>query len=59
MEQRQELQYHYKGIFLSGNSIGRATREALSQAPGEKARILLEFIVESKRGVCSHASRKH
>ena len=58
-EQRQELQYHYKQIFLSGTSIAKAAREALNQSPGDKARELLEFIVESKRGVCSHASRKH
>ena len=58
-EQRQELQYHYKRIFVSGNSIGKASRDALGESPGEKAKALLEFIVGSKRGVCSHASRKH
>tara|TARA_Y100000588_G_scaffold88630_1_gene94892 strand:+ start:1259 stop:2038 length:780 start_codon:yes stop_codon:yes gene_type:complete len=58
-EQRQELQYHYKRIFVSGNNIGKASRDALGESPGEKAKTLLEFIVGSKRGVCSHASRKH
>ena len=58
-EQRQELHYHYKRIFLEGNNIGKTTREALAQAPGDKARILLEFIANSERGVCSHASRKN
>ena len=58
-EQRQELQYFYRRIVLSGNSIGGATRDALGQSPGEKAKTLLEFIAGSKRGVCSHGSRKH
>ena len=58
-EQRQELHYHYKRIFLEGNNIGKTIREALAQAPGDKARILLEFIANSERGVCAHASRKH
>ena len=57
-EQRQELHYYYKKIFLEGNSIGKTAQEALDQAPGDKARILLEFIAGSERGVCSHASRK-
>ena len=59
VEQRQELQYHYKRIFISGNNIGKASRDALRESPGEKAKALLEFILESKRGVCSHVSRKH
>ena len=58
-EQRQELHYHYKRIFLEGNKIGKTIREALAQAPGDKARRLLEFIANSERGVCAHASRKH
>ena len=59
VEQRQELHYHYKRIFLEGNKIGKTIREALAQAPGDKARRLLEFIANSERGVCAHASRKH
>ena len=59
VEQRQELQYHYKRIFISGNNIGKVSRDALGESPGEKAKALLEFILQSKRGVCSHASRKH
>ena len=57
-EQRQELHYYYKRIFLEGNNITKTVREALDQTPGDKARILLEFIAGSERGVCSHASRK-
>lgn len=58
-EQRQELHYHYKRIFLEGKNIGKTIREALALAPGDKARILLEFIANSERGVCTHANRKH
>jgi UDP-N-acetylglucosamine acyltransferase len=58
-EQRQELHYHYKRIFIEGNNVGKTVREALDQSPGDKARRLLQFIAESERGVCSHASRKH
>jgi UDP-N-acetylglucosamine acyltransferase len=58
-EQRQELHYHYKRIFIEGNSVGNTAREALGQSLGDKARILLQFIAESERGVCSHARRKH
>ncbi len=57
-EQRQELHYYYKRIFLEGNSIGKTAQGALDQSPGDKARILLEFIAGSERGVCSHGSRK-
>jgi len=58
-EQRQELQYHYKRIFLERGSIGKTVQEALALSPGDKARALLEFIAESRIGVCSHANRKH
>lgn len=59
VEQRQELHYHYKRIFIEGNNVGKTAQEALAQSPGDKARRLLQFIAESERGVCSHASRKH
>ena len=58
-EQRQELHYNYKRIFIEGNNVGKTAQEALAQSPGDKARRLLQFIAESERGVCSHASRKH
>ncbi len=59
VEQRQELHYHYKRIFLDGENRGKTVQAALALSPGDKARTLLEFIAESSIGVCSHANRKH
>ena len=58
-EQRRELNFHYKRIFLEGNHVGATVAEALEASPGNKARAMLEFIAASTRGVCAHASRKH
>ena len=58
-EQRQELNFHYKRIFVEGKNVGATVAEALASQPGNKAREMLEFIAASTRGVCAHASRKH
>ena len=58
-EQRRELNFHYKRIFVEGNNVGATVTEALASQPGNKAREMLEFIAASTRGVCAHASRKH
>ena len=58
-EQRRELNFHYKRIFVEGNNVRATVTEALASQPGNKAREMLEFIATSTRGVCAHASRKH
>ena len=51
--QRLELKRLYHALFRSGKNLRRAVAEAQKQEWSESARVLLEFILASKRGVCA------
>ncbi len=54
-EQRLQLQRLYKALFRSGQDLGAALRGARELFASEPARVMLDFIAASKRGVCRHA----
>lgn len=51
-EQRLELKKLYHLLFRSGLRLSAAVEQAKQQFQSEPARILIEFIATSKRGVC-------
>ena len=58
-EQRLELKRLYHLLFRSGKNLRAAIAEARKKNTGAPANILLDFITETKRGVCAdvgHAS---
>ncbi len=50
--QRRELKRLYHALFRAGKNLRQAVAEAQNQESSECARVLLEFIAASKRGVC-------
>lgn len=54
MEDRQELKRLYHFLFRSGRNLRAAAAEASKQFRSERARVMLDFILESKRGICAH-----
>ncbi len=57
-EQRAELKRLYHLLFLSGKLRRDALVEAGTFTTGEAARLLLDFVAASTRGVCGHVSER-
>jgi len=57
VEQRLELKRLYHFLFRSGKNLGQALGEAREKFTGDKAKILLNFLVDAKRGVCADVGR--
>jgi UDP-N-acetylglucosamine acyltransferase len=52
-DQRLELKQLYRLLFREGRNLRAARAEAQQRFTGPAAKVLLEFLAESKRGVCS------
>jgi UDP-N-acetylglucosamine acyltransferase len=53
-QQRQELRRLYRLLFRGGFSLGSAIERARQEFTSDSARLLIDFIAGSKRGVCVH-----
>jgi UDP-N-acetylglucosamine acyltransferase len=53
-DQRLELKRLYRFLFMSARPIRTAIVEARLQFTSDTARLMLDFIANSKRGVCAH-----
>lgn len=56
-EQRLELKRLYHALFRSDRLLGQALHAAQREFTSQHARVLLDFIAASKRGVCTDASQ--
>jgi UDP-N-acetylglucosamine acyltransferase len=56
-EQRLELKKFYHALFRSGKSLRTALADAQKNFSSPAAKILLEFVAEAKRGLCSDTGR--
>jgi UDP-N-acetylglucosamine acyltransferase len=56
--QRLELKALYHTLFRSSKNLRAATAEAQEKFTGEHARLMLDFISSSKRGICHDSSRE-
>jgi UDP-N-acetylglucosamine acyltransferase len=56
-QDRLELKRAYKAIFRSNVPIRKAAEEAAAAFTNSHARVLIDFVLSSKRGVCADASR--
>jgi UDP-N-acetylglucosamine acyltransferase len=56
-EQRLELKRLYHVLFRSGKNLRAAIKEAQKDFNNSTAKIMLDFVAEAKRGVCTDASR--
>jgi UDP-N-acetylglucosamine acyltransferase len=56
-EQRLELKKLYHALFRSGKNLQTAIAEAQKNFSSVAAKILLEFVVEARRGLCSDTGR--
>jgi UDP-N-acetylglucosamine acyltransferase len=52
--ERLELKRVYQLLFRSGKNLRAAVEEGRREFAGARAKLLLEFVAESKRGVCRH-----
>lgn len=57
VEQRRELKRLYHLLFRSGKNLREALAEAQKEFTSAPAKVLLDFIAEAKRGVCSDSTR--
>jgi UDP-N-acetylglucosamine acyltransferase len=53
-EERLELKRLYRSVFRGGKNLRPAIQEASALRSSKPSQLLLEFIAESKRGVCMH-----
>jgi UDP-N-acetylglucosamine acyltransferase len=53
-DERLELKKAYHLLFRSGTNLPQAVAEAREKFTGIRTRLLLDFVVTSKRGVCRH-----
>jgi UDP-N-acetylglucosamine acyltransferase len=53
-EERRELKRLYRALFLGGESPRQAAARAAKESPGRAARVLLDFILSGRRGLCRH-----
>lgn len=53
--QRLELKQLYHSLFRSGKNLRDAVTEARGEFSSEPARVLLDFVASSKRGICRDA----
>lgn len=58
-EQRLELRHLYHLLFLSGKPWRDALAESQASARGDAAKLLLDFVAASKRGVCRHVGERN
>jgi len=56
--QRLELKRLYHALFRSGRPLRNALHAAQKEFTGEHARVLLDFVAASKRGVCADAGQR-
>ena len=56
-EERGELKRLYHQLFRGGRNLREAVREALARGAGRAGAQLLEFLGQSKRGVCPDSGR--
>jgi UDP-N-acetylglucosamine acyltransferase len=56
-EERLELKRLYHKLFNSGENLSQAITAAKSEFISAPAKVMLEFIAASKRGVCRHRGR--
>jgi UDP-N-acetylglucosamine acyltransferase len=56
-EERLELRQLYRLLFRSGRPLRSVLAEARNEFSSPAARVLLDFVAASKRGVCSDAGR--
>jgi UDP-N-acetylglucosamine acyltransferase len=56
-QDRLELKRAYKAVFRSNVPIRKAAEQAAEEFTNPHARVLIDFVLSSKRGVCAHASR--
>jgi len=56
-EQRLELKRLYHLLFRSGKKLSAAVAAARNQCASEPARLVLEFVADSPRGICRDTSR--
>lgn len=56
-EQRLELKRLYQTLFRSDQNLRRALIKAQAADPSAVAKVMLDFVIESKRGVCADVSR--
>ncbi len=57
-EQRLELRRLYHLLFLSSKPWRDALAEAQAFARGDAAKLLLDFVTTSKRGICCHVGNR-
>ena len=53
LEQRTELKQLYRELFRSGKNLGEALTGARAKFTSPASKIMLDFVAEAKRGVCS------
>ena len=58
-EQRQELKKLYHALFRSGQSLRTALAEAQKNFSSGPAKVLLEFVAGTRRGLCSDTGRRN
>lgn len=56
-EQRLELKRLYHALFRSGQSLGNVLAAARETFSDPAAKVLLDFVADTKRGVCADVSR--
>jgi len=56
-EQRLELKRLYHALFRSGEKLSVALAAAREEFKGDCARVLLEFVATSQRGICADAGK--
>jgi UDP-N-acetylglucosamine acyltransferase len=54
-EERLELKHLYRALFRSNQNLRQALAAARSQFTGAAAKVLMDFLAASKRGVCADA----
>lgn len=57
-EERLELKQLYHALFRSNSKLRQALKEAETQFLSSGARILIDFVASTKRGICMDASRR-
>ncbi len=55
-EDRLQLKKLYRLLFRSGQNVGRAVAQARQEFTSPAARVLLDFVAASKRGICRDTS---
>jgi UDP-N-acetylglucosamine acyltransferase len=56
-EERLELKRLYQMLFCSGQNLSQAIVQARLEFTGARARVMLDFVASSTRGVCRHHGR--